>query len=367
MFCTSINYKTADAGIRRKFAFTPEQRSALTHKLLSEGVRECIVLCTCNRTEVYYCADQPDCTGTVRRTLEAFSGISAGDYLMQFQGKSAVNHLFRVACGIESMVIGEDEILGQTKAAYQEATLSNAVQYELHVTFQAAIACAKKIKTCTTLSGVPVSVATLAANEAAGLGEQVRVLLIGATGKIGSSVMKNLLSHPNVKLTVTLRSHSNRHLSFQGVETADYAGRYQLAEQADCIISATAGPHLTITKKGLTERCTRLPGLLIDLAVPPDVDSAVAGMEGVRLIGIDHFEKLAAGNNALKASGAEAAAAMIGEETDALCRTLLFHDFLPYMEKLADMPADKLLYRLRDGLNAEQLAAVLDALRNREG
>lgn len=363
MFCISINYKTADAAVRTKFAFTPEQRKRLIQELLAEDIRECVVLCTCNRTEVYYCGDFPECTETVRRHLADLSGISAEEYMRFYQGKSAVNHLFRVACGIESMVIGEDEILGQTKSAYQEATDCGAVQYELHVTFQAAIACAKKIKTCTALSSTSVSVATLAANEAARLGERVNVLLIGATGKIGSSVMKNLLSHPNVNLSVTLRNHSDSHISFKGVHTADYAQRYRLAEEADCIISATAGPHFTITKKGLSAYCTHLPKLLIDLAVPPDIDSAIAGMDGIRLIGIDHFERLAASNNAIKADSAEAACSVIAEETETLQKTLLFHAFLSYMERTANLSPEKLLYQLRDGLNAEQFAAVLEVLR----
>lgn len=376
MFCISINHKSALSDIRQKFAFTPEQRRALMTELISGGVSQCAVLCTCNRTEVYFCGASDKCTETVKRKLAELSGISAGDisrYMMMFYGKKAVEHLFRVQCGIESMVMGEDEILGQTKSAYYEAKECGAVGFELNMIFQAATACAKKIKTCTALSKTPASIATLAANAAARLGDRVNVLVIGATGKIGSSVVKNLISHKNVSVTVTLRSHSNAFAaeSFRSVRTVDYSGRYHAMRECDCVISATSGPHYTVTAKGLADNCAgHMPGLFIDLAVPPDIDRTVPQVCGAELMEIDSFRRLAEENNAIKKDSAEAACDIIAEETDKLYKTLLFHDFLPHLgrikEKAQKITFEKLLYKLRDELEAQQLAAVLNVLKQLE-
>ena len=376
MICISINHKSASSDIRARFAFTAEQRKTLMTSLISEKVEQCMVLCTCNRTEIYFCGDPDSCIETVRKGLAELAGVNSEDisrYIMIFYGKSAVNHLFRVECGIESMVMGEDEILGQTKNAYREAKECGAAGFELNMIFHAATACAKKIKTCTALSKASASVATLAANEAARLGEKVNVLVIGATGKIGSTTVKNLISHKNVSVTVTLRSHSSAFAadSFRSVQTVDYSQRYAAARECDCVISATSGPHFTITAKELVEKCeNHIPELFIDLAVPPDIDRSVAKLDGVRLVGIDSFERLAEENNAMKADSAEAACEIIAEETDKLYKTLLFHDFLPHMnkikEKAEEMPFEKLLYKLRDELDSEQLAAVFRTLRRLE-
>lgn len=372
MFCISISYKKAGAEVRSRLAFSVDIQQRLLQKLLEEdNISQAVVLCTCCRTEVYFCG-QDGAPEYVRRLLAEFSHISAEEltrYVMFFCDDAAAAHLFRVACGIESMVIGEDEILGQTKQAYALAKEYNAADYELNMVFQAAIACAKKIKTKTALSKTSVSTATLAANEAARLGERVNVLVIGASGSIGRTALKNLISHKNISVTATLRSHSHEiQLIAPGVRQVPFADRYKYIDAADCVISATSAPHYTVTCHELKkELITEKNRLFIDLAVPPDIDPCVAELSGARLIGIDYFEKLACENNALKLDSARAAKLIISQELDLLKKELVFHDFLGCLEKVKAAASQKtfeeLLFRLKADCTAEQFSAVLDSLK----
>lgn len=373
MYCISISHTTADISVREKFAFPEKKQRQFMSELVGMGNSDqCVALCTCNRTEIYFCGSENACRD-VKYLLSEYGQTDSdllSPHIRTYSGEKAILHLFRVACGIESMVVGEDEILGQTKNAYFMAKDNGTVSYELNMIFQSAISCAKKIKTRTALSRTSVSTATLAANEASKLGKGVKVLLIGATGKIGSTVLKNLMSHKNVVATATLRQHNKDFMpaSCSGVKLASYSERYSLINESDCIISATSSPHYTITCHGL-RNCLNddRQRLFIDLAVPPDIDSDIKCLKGVRLIGIDHFERLAKENNALKLDSVDAAKQIIAVEADELKKELVFHDFLPFAESvgeaIADKSFDELLYKLKSELNSQQLKAVLETLK----
>lgn len=369
MFCISISHKNAGAEIREKLAFTSEIQRELMFSLCSSGeVTQCVFLCTCNRTEVYFCGN-PGSAEEVKHILAGYSKADETElspYFRQYQGDRAIRHLFEVACGIDSMVIGEDEILGQTKNAYIAAQECKTVSFELNMIFQAAIACAKKIKTETALSRTSVSIATLAANEAKKLGENVNVLVIGATGKTGTTVLKNLLSYKNVNVTATLRSHN---IGFGNAadsifKTADYADRYSFTDEADCVISATSSPHYTITHNRLRESLMhKKDRLFIDLAVPADIENNITQLDGVRRMGIDYFEKLAQENNALKLDSVDAAEQIIEEEIDTLKKDIAFHNYLPFRENAGAAISEKLLYQFKSELDSSQFEAVLEVLK----
>lgn len=365
MICLSISYKNADISVRERLAFDPEKRAAIAGE-----IGKCLVLCTCSRTELYFTdAD----IGSAGALLAEYSGVgNLPEYLRTYEGDTALRHLFRVVCGIDSMLIGEDEILRQVKEADSEASAACSTDFELNTAFQAAVTCAKRIKTETALSKTPVSAATIAANEAAALGNDVNVLMIGASGKIGSSTLKNLLPRANVHITQTARAHSAGTVQYEGVRTVPYDRRYDFADDADCIISATASPHFTLTGERLKAALhTDKPRLLIDLAVPPDIERGIAELDGVRLIGIDDLGELARRNNELKMSAAEQAELIIDEELDELRKKLAFHEFLPKLDDAREaagrLTFDELLYKLRDGLDSAQFAAVLGVLGKTEG
>jgi glutamyl-tRNA reductase len=377
LYCLSVNHKKASAEIREKLAFDKPRQNEFIRESVSKGiVTECVLLCTCNRTEVYFCGDEKS-GEIVTKLLCRFGSVSKETflpYICFFEGDKAIDHLFRVACGIESMVMGEDEILGQTKKAYAAASDAGTVSYTLNMIFQAAIACAKKVKTDTPLSKTPVSIATLAANEAAKFGEHVNVLVIGGTGKIGSSAVKNLLSHKNVNVTCTLRNRNSDFVvsSFgDGIKTVPYSKRYEYMNDADCIISATTAPHCTVTESPLKAALTSdKPRLFIDLSVPADIDEAIENIRGVKLLTIDSFKKIASENNSIKAGSVESALEIIAHESDELKKELIFRDFLPAMDDakrfISENPA-ALFYKMKSGLDAKKLEAVLTLMKDLGG
>ena len=363
MQCISINYRHVGEDIRSVFAFPAEVQQHISDRLTDRcGIREIVVLCTCNRTELYFCGGSAE---DVFEMLAECSGMETGaikDFAMLFCGRSATVHLFRVSCGVESMVIGEDEILRQVRQAYRNACTWGTVHHELHVRFQAAFACAKKIKTETALSNVSVSTATLATNAAANAGSHV--LVIGASGQIGQTTVRNLLSHRHVCITATLRRHTSGILQTadERIRTVPYEERYAWMDEADCILSATSSPHYTITETRLAAHLhTPRQRLFIDLAVPPDIDRHITALPGVSLFGIDHFQQLAADNNVKKAHSAELAGKRILTEADETEKALAFQAFLSGgQDSTCDLHT---LYQLKATLTAEQFIAVLHALK----
>lgn len=362
MNCISINYKKANAQIRGAFAFDINKQK----QFLSEIAEKCsvlsgVILCTCNRTELYFCGGNEE---KILSLLSVYSGIDTEiikETAMFFCEIKAISHLFCVCCGVDSMVIGEDEILNQTKNAYQNSQKWGNTCSELNIIFQSAFACAKKIKTETALSNVSVSIATLAANSAVKNGTEI--LVIGASGKIGQTTVKNLLSHKNINLTVTIREHSPDMyiLSDRRVKCVPYHERYKYIDIADCIISATASPHYTFTRSKVENNIKTLKKrLFIDLAIPHDIDKEIALIKNVSLIDIDYFKNIAADNNIKKLHSAELAKIIIKNQCEEVQKALALQNFLA---KNHTSENNSLLYKLRSKLSAEQFSAVLNAMK----
>ncbi len=368
MICVSINYKKADERIRGLFAFDGNKRKQLSVLLTDSGAAENVILCTCSRTEIYACGNI-SAEQIMKKISELSGAAEIKQYVMIFVGNSAISHLFRVACGIDSMVMGEDEILGQTRNAYKEACDRGNVSNKLHMIFQAAIACAKKIKTDTSVSGIPVSAATLAANEAVHWGNDI--FIIGASGKIGNSTLKNILSHKNARVTVTARKHipDIGEKMRDRVKIVPYEDRYLYIDGADCVISATSCPVYTLTgDKLLHSIFSEKPRLFIDLAVPRDIDESISEMKNVRLLGIDCFKKIAEKNNDIKLSERDKAEAIIKAETETLRKGMAMQNFLSLSRnvksKLDEKGIEPLMYKLKSELSADSFEEVAEIIGN---
>ncbi len=372
MECISISYKTADARQRQPFVFSKEDAGAFLPEILAlEKVEQCVLLSTCNRTEIYVQGNEA-VFSQLEELLAAACQREADEVRQlarRYQGKKAVKHLFLVTCGMDSMVIGEDEILGQVREAYLRSAQAGGTGYELNTVFQAALACAKRIKTETKLSKTSVSVATLAANEVFRLQKSPKtVLLMGSTGQIGGIILKNILSKGDTRVIATVRSHKGIRQDGSGlVENVDYKDRYDYLEEADVIISATASPHYTITA-GKAGEAMRTPKdrLFLDVSIPADIDEKIALMENCRLITIDDFRRLAEENNTKKKQAVLDAREILEEETDVLFKTLSFHQaagkLAGWKEKYEGYSFEKLLFKLRDEMDSVSFEAVLEAL-----
>lgn len=376
MDCVSVTYRTAPLWVREKAAFRREDLAAFYHAARKAGVNECVLLSTCNRTELFFCG-QPDCR-TAEELLAGQSGAPLEEMLPYFriyQGEGAARHLFKVACGVDSMLMGEDEILGQVKTAFAQAGEFGMTGYELNTVFRAAVTWAKKIKTETMLSKTPVSIATLAANEVFRLPlAEKNVLIIGASGKMGMTVMKNLACRENIRIFGTFRSHNALLVQTAGrvdAKLIPYEERYGCMDEMDAVISATSSPHYTVTKNRLLPALRQeKERLFLDISMPPDIDREIQTLPGVRLLNIDAFQEMAKANNDLKRQEAFQAEKMIEQGLDEWKRDVLLHGFLPELPaikaKMAETPFEKLLYRAKADMDAGQFAALLAVLREME-
>lgn len=375
MECISISHKTAKS-MERQRCFIPKERTEdfLREIMALDGVKQCVVLSTCNRTEIYVQGEGNRFKGLEAVMAEA-SG-SDGEWIRslarRYQGRKALGHLFRVVCGMESMVIGEDEILGQARDAYMYAKEAGYTGYELNSVFQAALTCAKRVKTQTMISKTSVSVATLAANEVFRLPlPHKTVLLMGSSGQMGGIILKNLLSQENIRIIATIRSHNGLLQSGSPrVENVPYQERYAYLQEADAVISATASPHYTLTAGRVGEVLRRdretKERLFVDISMPTDMDAEIGRLAHCRLVALDEIKSLAEENNRLKQQALADAEEILAEELEMLGKTLSFHRFTEadrnWKERYARYPAEKLLYLLRDELDSASFEAVVQVL-----
>lgn len=364
MFAISISYKNVPAKLREQYALSEEAGLALQAQLKEAGIRESVYLNTCNRCELYGVGEYR--VGV--RTFAAACGVEPSivrEYAKIYDGVEALRHLFRVTVGIESMVIGEDEILGQVKTAYERARVNGYTEYETHTVFQAAIGCSKKIKTETMLSKSSVSVATLAADRCHKFEKgNKKILIIGATGDTGKKIIQNLLSFGDCEILATVR---REHSFTNQLTIVPYEERYQYVDAADIIISATKSPHYTLTySKIMQEPLTQKPRLFMDLAIPRDIDEEVLRIPEAALITMDEIEELAAKNNALKMAEVEVAENMVTESLDEVQKVLAFHAFIPLFNQLKTNRPEQFaqfVYQYRDAATAEELESFIRVLR----
>ena len=304
MYCLSVNHKTADISVRQLFSFTSSQMKRFIISALSEkDVDGCVLLCTCNRTEIYFCGTD-NSSATIKRILCEQKSVSLSEieeFSELYSCENALLHLFNVACGFESAVIGEDEILGQLKKSFYFAKDMSATNTYLNIAFRDAFTCAKDIKTNTDISKTPVSIATLTANLASSFKQgEYTVLIIGITGEMGSLIAKNLSDKSSVRVIGTVRRNGRPKDFLPGVEYIDYCRRYEYIDCADVIISATLSPHHTLegdkTAQSIRNKKKRL---FIDLSIPPDIDEKIISQDN-RLCNIDYFKELSLRNNSIK-------------------------------------------------------------------
>lgn len=378
MNCIGVNYKKVPLEVRERYAFSAEEQRAFHGRLHKEaGITGSVIVSTCNRSEIYFCgtAEDAEQIRAVEHEIAQEKQLAESEMLGQiyvYSGDAALRHLFHVACGLDSMVLGEDEILRQVKDGYLLAKEAGAVCNEINIAFQGAMSGAKSVKTNTLLSKTPVSMGTIAANRIETFLQEhggSRVLIVGITGQIGSILAKNLYSKGITQITGTSRHHSGFDGRFLNMDIAmvDFADRYRYVDGADVIVSATTGPHYTFLAKETADVLrTQKPRLFVDMAVPRDIDGRVAQIGGCTLTDIDDFKRAAADNNAIKLRETDKAELILAEKLEETRKSICMSGF---MEKDGSIfarwkarPFGTVFYKLKDQLTAEQLRAVMDAL-----
>lgn len=370
MFCISINHKNTPADVRERFAFTTKGQRQFTERLKAE-VGGCVVLSTCNRMEIYFTDKYEQVEKLLANDREVPVSLIR-IYSMNYEGFQCVLHLCRVACGMDSMVLGEVEIIHQVKSAYLMAKELGACDGELNIAFQGALAAAKAVATESDATRLPISVGTLSAREAVSFIRNTsvgRVLVVGATGRIGSIVVKDIADlAPDIEITGTSRSHHSADEVFgrhQQIRIEDYSRRYELAAWADVIISATASPHYTFVRDELAEavKMHHKRRLFLDLAMPKDIDPSVSEVDGCVLRDIDYIRTLSRENNESRAKTITEMEPWLISQVDEIMKNIAFSRFNrehgDVMAQLKMTDGAKLVYKLKGQLEYEAFEKVL--------
>ena len=297
------NHRSAPVGIRERMAFAADGLSdALGRLLAREGILEAMILSTCNRVEVVVRANPSSRSGlaAVREFLCDEHGLTPQEvdrYCYQLEELDVVRHLFRVASGLDSMILGEPQILGQVKQAYRFAKANHATGPVLEHLLQHCLATAKRVRTETGISRHAVSVAYAAVELACKIFGELKgrkALLLGA-GKMSDLLARHLVSHEVAPLIVTSRTYNRavaaaeRH-GGQAVNWDDGLGQLS---KVDIVVSCTGAPRPILTKNDVARamRARRTGALfLIDIAVPRDIETAVNELDNVYLYDIDALE-----------------------------------------------------------------------------
>jgi glutamyl-tRNA reductase len=366
LLAIGLNHTTAPVGIRERVTFGPDIIVAALRSLTElDGVNEAVIVSTCNRTELYCDADD-DAIELTRDWLAGFHGLSIEDiapYLYVHEGRRAISHLLSVASGLDSLVLGEPQILGQVKNAFLTAFDAGRTGKLLTRLFQHAFATAKRVRTDTAIGDSPVSVAFAAVSLArqifADLSQQT-AMLIGA-GETIELAARHLTQNGIGRVIVANRTIARA----QGLAEQFDAYAISLTEiashlaDADIVISSTASP-VPVLGKGTVEsalkRRRHRPMFMVDIAVPRDIEAEVGDLEDVYLYTVDDLEEVIQGNLQSRQEAAEQAKDIIQFQVDefvAWMRSLdavgLIQDYRRQAGEMRDEVLDKAVRMIQAG------------------
>ena len=368
LLALGLNHQTAPVALREKVAFAPEALPAALESLrAAAGVHEAVLLSTCNRTELYT-RIEPRSEAAVTHWLANHHDLRVrelGDYLYCHHDADAARHLFRVAAGLDSLVLGEPQILGQVKEAWQAARTAHALATPLDRLFQHGFAIAKRVRSDTLIGAHPVSVAYAAvrlAQQVFARLDQASVLLVGA-GETIELAARHLVDARARRILVanrTLEHAQQLAHRFGGVALPLSDLDRHLAE-ADIVICATAAREPVLGRDAVARAIAarrRAPMFLLDLAVPRDIEAEVAALEDVYLYTVDDLEQVIDDNRRSRQQAAGEAETLIElqvEQFMAWWRGSTRQDTLKSLRSRSEAMRDAALARAK-----EQLAAGHD-------
>lgn len=288
--------KNVDINIRERLAIALSKQSKAV-KELNKLYEEVVIISTCNRTEIYISG----CLGSekeIRKIFEVLDwDISLLKYTFYLEGISVAKHLLEVVCGFHSKILGEDQILGQVKLAYELSLENKAIHTKLLRLFEEAISCGKKFRTESKLYEIPVSASSIAVNEVEEFGAD-SVMVLGY-GTIGSLVVKYALGSKFKKVFIVVRNKGKvPDLKDDRVKILDFNEYKEVINEVDAVISCTAAPHIVIKDAHINKDGKEI--MLIDLALPRDIDETLSQNKRVTLLDIDTISKLDGDNKKLR-------------------------------------------------------------------
>ncbi|CEQ19568.1 glutamyl-tRNA reductase [Paraclostridium sordellii] len=340
-----VNHNDTPIHIRENVSFTDTQKIEGINFLLDNGISEVVVLSTCNRSEIYiYSDDILKKIEIVKDFYEDFFNVdNIKEYLFCKTGQDAIEHVFRVSAGLDSIVLGEDQILGQVKDAHEFSKQLGASKKVFNKLFREAITASKDIKTTTKISHQPISISYIGIKclkDRLGSLEGKNALVIGI-GKMSKLAMKHLEEEKLNSIYVTNRSYEKLQDiqdEYKNLIPIKYEERYSVLEKVDVVISATASPHTVIKKENMPNLSNTL--IMMDIALPRDIDKNIDTLENIEVYDIDDLKKISDENDKKRRELACTGELLIDEKIDE------FNDWLetikidPTIQSLNDKCAD---------------------------
>jgi glutamyl-tRNA reductase len=366
-----INHTTAPLALRERVAFAPENlQSAMQEACAHAGLTEVAILSTCNRTEIY-AASETD-AAAIQQWLVDHTAIDAADLAKSYycyQDHEAVRHMMKVAGGLDSLVLGEPQILGQMKSAFASAKDAGTLGAELHATFQQVFNIAKRVRTETAIGENPVSVAYAAVSLAQQIFSNLKqdtALLIGA-GETIELVARHLVEQ-GIKHIIVANRTLDRAQRLAGEFNGEAILLADIPEQlhrADLVISSTAS-QLPLLGKGAVESALKKrkhkPMFMLDIAVPRDIEEQVGELDDVYLYTVDDLHAVIDENKKSRVAAADQAEEIISEGVElflrhqrALSAVETVKAYRNKAEKMRDLELQKALRSLQTGANPEQV------------
>jgi len=359
-----VNHKVAPVEVREKLAYTGECEHPVIAIGNIDGCNECCFLGTCNRVEVIFTSSTPEKTAkAVRQFLFSRSNLSdeeAVRYSYLHSGREAINHLFRVAASLDSMIVGEPQILGQLKGAYRDARTHKSVGVILNKFINKSFSVAKRTRTETNIGGSAVSISFAAvqlAKKIFGSLDNKKVMLIGA-GEMAELAAEHLIAQGISEVVVANRTLKNAITlaeKFKGSATSLDKLTEEL-ESVDILISSTGATGLVLRKedvKPIMRRRMESPLFLIDIAVPRDLDPGLNDIDNVYLYDIDNLKDVVDVNKEERKKEAGKASMIVEEETDK---------FLQWLESMELTPTIKDLRRKIDMIRKAEVEKTMGSL-----
>lgn len=364
LFSCGINHQSAPISIRERLAFNDAQARLILNDLCRlEAVNEAVLISTCNRTEIYMAGDHPEAVQHWFRQQSRAAQINIDPHYYLHQHDAAVRHLLRVSSGLDSMVLGEPQIFGQIKQAYRLACETGAARQQLQHLFPAVFAASKTIRQETQIGANPVSMAYATVQTAKRIFTHLRnccVLLIGA-GELMELMMKHLRDQGVQHIIIANRTLDKAQ---QWAESCGGVG-IRIGEiptylsQVDIVITATAS-QLPIIGKGMMERTLKIgkrrPILMVDLAVPRDIEPEVSQLPDIYLYNIDDLQTIIDANLKNRHTAAAQAEALVELQAAHYMRQLqianisdIIAQFRQNAEQHRDQATQKALAELQQG------------------
>jgi len=340
-----VNHQTAPVEVREQFTISEARLPEAVKTLAAQpGIEEAMIVSTCNRVELI--ARTKDADANLDGCLKKMYGVDAQSYrkyLYEYRERDAIRHVFRVASSLDSMVVGEPQILGQVKEAYATARAVGALNSQLDALYSRAFAVAKRVRTETAIATSAVSIASVAvelAQKIFGNLEGKSVYLVGA-GKMCELAARHLLAHGATKLYVGNRTYERAAAlakKFNG-EPISFDHLYETVDRADIVISSTGAPHTIFRKEHgerfLARRKNR-PMFFIDIAVPRDVDPEMNKLDGIFVYDIDDLQQVVASHISDRRAEADRAEAIVQLEVDKFQARLQTLDVVPTIVSLQE-------------------------------